>query len=76
LVITDMAMPDMTGVELAHELFKIRQDIPMIICTGFSDRINEQEARNFGIMGVLKKPMSRTQIARMVRNVIDHDNPS
>jgi PAS domain S-box-containing protein len=71
LVMTDMAMPKMNGVELAHELFKIRPNIPLIICTGFSEQINEQEASKLNIMGVLHKPMSKAEIAKMVRSVLD-----
>ena len=69
LVLTDMAMPDMTGDQVAEELFKIRPDILVIICTGFSERINGQGSPC--IMGVLKKPMSKSVLARMVRSVLD-----
>jgi PAS domain S-box-containing protein len=74
LVITDMAMPEMTGEQLANELMKIRPEIPVIICTGFSERVNVQEVEKLGIMGVLHKPMSKSEIAEMVRNVLDEKN--
>ncbi len=70
LVITDMAMPEMTGLELAGKLSSIRADIPIFLCTGFSERINEQSVRDVPIMGVLKKPVSKFEIAKKVRDVM------
>jgi two-component system, cell cycle sensor histidine kinase and response regulator CckA len=71
LVITDMAMPNMTGTQLASHLIAIRPDIPIIICTGFSEKISEDKARQAGVKGFLKKPLIRADLARMVRQVLD-----
>ena len=71
LVITDMTMPNMTGDQLARELFAIKPDIPIIICTGFSERISSQKAATMGIKGFLMKPVVRSELARMVRSVLD-----
>jgi len=71
LVLTDMTMPDMTGDQLAKELITIRPDIPIIICTGFSERINSEKAAGMGIKGFLMKPIIKSEMARMVRNVLD-----
>lgn len=71
LVITDMAMPGLTGVQLTRELLSIRSDIPVILCTGFSDRINENTANALGIKGFIMKPMLKRDIAEMVRRVLD-----
>jgi PAS domain S-box-containing protein len=72
LVITDMTMPGMTGDKLAGELLALRQDIPIIVCTGYSERIGEENAEEFGVRGVLLKPVSRDELARKVREVLDH----
>ena len=71
LVITDMAMPIMTGEELARKIMKIRPGIPVIICTGFSERINPEIAGASGIRGFLMKPTVRSELVRMVRKLLD-----
>ncbi len=71
LVITDMAMPNMTGDRLAQELFAIRPDIPVIICTGFSEKINKPKAKAAGINGFLMKPVIMSKMAEVVRRVLD-----
>ncbi len=71
LVLTDMTMPNMTGDQLAKELISIRSNIPVIICTGFSTRINKEKAKDIGIKGFLMKPMIQSEIARRVRKVLD-----
>lgn len=71
LVITDMTMPNMTGDKLTKEILSIKSDIPIIICTGFSERINKQQAEAFGVKGFLMKPVVKSDMAQMVRNVLD-----
>jgi CheY-like chemotaxis protein len=71
LVITDMTMPQITGDKLAEELIAIRKDIPVILCTGFSYRITEEKINAIGIKGLLMKPVVRTDLAQMVRKVLD-----
>jgi CheY-like chemotaxis protein len=71
LVISDMTMPTMTGDQLAKELLSIRHDIPVIICTGFSERINKENAESYGIKGFLMKPIVRSELAQIVRGVLD-----
>ena len=71
LVITDMTMPQMTGDKLAGEITAIRKDIPVILCTGFSHQIAENKTLNASIKGLLMKPVVRSELARMVRNVLD-----
>ncbi len=70
LVITDMTMPTMTGDELARELIAVRGDIPIIICTGFSERIDEAKAATIGIKGVMMKPFVKSEMAGMLRKVL------
>jgi PAS domain S-box-containing protein len=71
LVISDMTMPGMTGDILAAELMKIRSDIPVIICTGYSERIDEQRARDLGIKGLIMKPFTIRGLSKTVREVLD-----
>ncbi len=71
LVITDMSMPNMTGDQLAMELTLVRQDIPIIICTGFSERINREIAETMGIKAFLMKPVVMSDLAKTIRKVLD-----
>ncbi len=71
LVITDMTMPKMTGDELAKELMKIRLDIPIILCTGFSELINEEKAKAMGIRAFVMKPVVQRELANAVRKALD-----
>jgi len=71
LVITDMTMPNMTGDQFAKEILSIRPDIPIIICTGFSERINKEHAKVIGVKGFLMKPVVKFDMAQMVRKVLD-----
>ncbi|MBW2488639.1 MAG: PAS domain S-box protein [Deltaproteobacteria bacterium] len=70
LVISDMTMPNMTGDILAAELRQIRADIPIIICTGYSERINEQRAGELGLQGLIMKPFTIRRLAKTVREVL------
>jgi len=70
LVITDMTMPKMTGDELAKELMKIRTDIPIIVCTGFSERINEEKAKAMGIRAFVMKPIVQREMAKAIREAM------
>ena len=71
LVISDRGMPNMTGEQFARELISIEPGIPIIICTGFSDEKDENRARGIGVKGFLKKPVSRGDLAEMVRRVLN-----
>ncbi len=71
LVITDQTMPEMTGVQLVGELLAIRPDIPVILCTGFSHAVDEESAQAAGIKGFVMKPLTKREIARAVRRVLD-----
>jgi len=76
LVITDMTMPEMTGDQLAKELMKINPDIPVIICTGFSPRIDKERTRAVGIKGFLMKPVVKSELAQVVRKALDETRRS
>jgi len=63
LVITDQTMPQMTGIELAGELTGIRPDIPIVLCSGYTDIISMEKARETGIRDILKKPVTLQDLA-------------
>jgi CheY-like chemotaxis protein len=72
LVITDMTMPQMTGDQLAEKILKIRPDLPTIICTGFSEKIDEEKAKGIGIRQYIEKPLNRSDLAKLVRKAVDN----
>jgi len=71
VVVTDMTMPKMTGERLALELISIRPEIPIILCTGFSEQITEQKAKAIGIKAFLMKTLTLNRLAKTVRVVMD-----
>jgi len=71
LVITDQTMPHLTGDQLVLEMKKIRPDIPIILCTGFSNTIDETKARALGIDAFLMKPVLRKEMSETIRSVLD-----
>ena len=71
LLITDMTMPHLTGFELAHKALALRPDLPIILCTGFSDLINKEQAQALGIRAYLTKPVSTQELGQTVRKVLD-----
>jgi len=71
LIITDMTMPNMTGDKLAVELINIRSDIPIILCTGFSEVMSKEKAEFLGIKGFLMKPIVLKDLSSTIRKVLD-----
>ena len=71
LIITDMAMPNMTGDQLIVEILKIRQDMPTIICTGYSAKISDKKAKEMGVSSFAMKPLAKSDLAIKVRKVLD-----
>ncbi len=71
LLITDNTMPNMTGMELIRNIKLLRPDLPVILCTGYSEGLSEEEVRACGIGGVLMKPIIRKNLARAVRQVLE-----
>ncbi|MBU0993440.1 MAG: PAS domain S-box protein [Proteobacteria bacterium] len=71
LVITDMTMPQLTGDRLAEEIIAISPSTPIILSTGFSDRINDERATQIGIRRYIEKPLNRKELAIAVREAID-----
>ena len=75
LVITDLNMPHLSGDVLAKKIIKIRHDIPIILCTGFSDRVIERDLTAAGIRAVALKPLLRTDLAKLIRQVLTCNRP-
>jgi CheY-like chemotaxis protein/anti-sigma regulatory factor (Ser/Thr protein kinase) len=73
LVITDYTMPEMTGADLAKAILGIRQDVPMILCTGFSEQIDEDKSKSIGIRAFVMKPIIMGEMAKTIRQVLDND---
>ena len=71
LILSDMTMPDLTGDQLAIKIKSIRPDIPVIICTGFSEKIDAKKAKKIGIDGFLTKPVLRSELAKKIRSVLE-----
>jgi len=71
LVITDMTMPGLTGKELAKELMGVRPDIPIILCTGFSEQINEKQAKEIGVRGYIMKPYTVNSLNATIRRALE-----
>jgi len=71
LVVSDMTMPSMTGGQLAKRIRDVRKDIPIIICTGFSEGAGREMASSLGIDAILMKPMTMSEMARIIRKVLD-----
>jgi CheY-like chemotaxis protein len=73
LVITDMAMPKLSGDKLAAELIRIRPDIPILLCTGFSEALTEERIKSLGIRGLVLKPIIMKDLALKIRKILDGD---
>ena len=73
LVITDYTMPEMTGENLAKAILGIRPDVPVILCTGFSEQIDEEKSKAIGIRAFVMKPIIMGEMAKTIRQVLDND---
>jgi CheY-like chemotaxis protein len=71
LVISDMTMPGMTGVELAEAVIAIRSDIPFILCTGYNEHVSEEKIKQFGIKEFLMKPLEIRVLAETIRRALE-----
>lgn len=71
LILTDLAMPQITGLELVKQIKEIRSDIPIILCTGFSDGLTKEKIQDFGISEMVMKPIIASELAQLVANFLD-----
>ncbi len=70
LLITDQTMPHMAGIELVQEVLRIRPGLPVVLCTGYSETLNEEEALAAGVGAFVLKPFSVREIAEAIRRVL------
>lgn len=73
LLITDMTMPHLTGLDLIEHVFAIRPDMPVILCTGFSELINREKATALGIHSFLMKPIAIDKLLQAIRKTLAGD---
>jgi two-component system, cell cycle sensor histidine kinase and response regulator CckA len=71
LIVTDQTMPAMTGCSFAKEVKKVREDLPIILCTGLMEAVAEEQARQSGIEEFLVKPYVIGELSRTIRKVLD-----
>ncbi len=72
LIITDMTMPNLSGEQLIVEIIKINPKVPVIMCTGFSDKIDRERALEIGAHNYIEKPLDKIQLASIVRKTLDN----
>jgi PAS domain S-box-containing protein len=70
LIVTDYTMPHMTGIDLAAEILRIRPDIPIVLCTGFSENITAKKAQELGIKEFIMKPLTKRTLAAVIRKAL------
>ena len=70
MIITDQTMPKMTGAELVENILNIRADIPIIMCTGFSEYIDEESAAKLGVKAFRKKPLDVFELTSTVKELM------
>ncbi len=75
LLISDVTMPGINGAELVRQIRKLCPTLPIILCSGFSDLINEEKARALGVNRYLMKPIIRRDLATAVRTCLDEKKP-
>ncbi len=71
LVLTDLEMPQISGLELVKQVKEIRSDIPIVLCTGFSDGLTDEKIQTLGISDMVMKPMIASELAQVVANLLD-----
>jgi len=70
VLITDMTMPNLTGLQLAREIKKIRPGFPIIMCTGYGSGIDKKKCREFGISGLVMKPVLKEDLCKAIRKAL------
>lgn len=76
LVITDMTMPELTGDRLAKMITNIRPELPVILCTGYSNRLDQRTIADAGVRAILYKPLVKNELAGTIRNVLSTKDAS
>ncbi len=71
IVVTDLTMPNMTGIHLAQKLREQRRHLPVVVCTGYSEQLTPAHVRSLGISGLLLKPLVLKDLSHEVRRALD-----
>jgi DNA-binding NtrC family response regulator len=71
LLITDQTMPELTGKDLAQAVHQFKPDLPIILCTGYSNMISAEDAAQYGISAYCSKPLQLNELALTIRRVLD-----
>jgi CheY-like chemotaxis protein/two-component sensor histidine kinase len=72
LIVTDQTMPGLTGAKLAEAVYAIRPDLPVILCTGYSEVLRSIREGQHGIRKIMLKPFELAEFSRIVREVLDN----
>lgn len=75
VVVTDQIMPDLSGVDLTRCILDIRSDLPVILCTGYCDRLTGEQAKAYGVSEFLIKPVLTRDLGRVIRKVLAAHHP-
>gem|GEM_PF-6691571 len=76
MVITDLTMPKLSGIELTRELKKLRPDLPILMATGHGKIVSEETANSLGVAALVSKPFRIKEIAKTIRQVLDQQSSS
>ncbi|MCC7476930.1 PAS domain S-box protein [bacterium] len=76
LLITDQTMPFMTGASLSAKLLELRRDLPIIVCTGYSEMFTPEQAQEMGVQAYLFKPVGMMDLAQTIRQVLGRNRPA
>ncbi|MCE5274283.1 MAG: response regulator [Deltaproteobacteria bacterium] len=71
LLLTDMTMPNMSGMALAREVLIIRPDLPVVVCTGYAESMTTEQAKRIGVRAFVMKPLSKRDVATTLRRALD-----
>ncbi len=71
LIVTDLTMPNLSGDKLAIQMLRIRPDIPIIVCTGYSKKLSRDLIEDIGVKAIAYKPLERGDLARIIRKVLN-----
>jgi CheY-like chemotaxis protein len=71
MLISDMTMPELTGDRLAAQAKQLRPDLPVILLTGYSEKIQGQTGKDLGVEGLLFKPVDKVELAATIRTILE-----
>ena len=76
LILTDMSMPHLSGLQLSEKVKEVRPDIPIILCSGYGEMVFKDKARAAGINRSIQKPLELESLARIIREMLDNSKES